>query len=119
MTINERIIQAVTPVVPVCVPDFYDPNQNDAAEEFCVFSYSEEADFFADNRPLILRYEIVLQWAMPLKKNALTSKENLQKALLDAGFTIIDVVNVSDDVFQAYEFSLQYTEWLNGQEVQP
>ena len=119
MTINERIIQAVTPVVPACVPDFYNPNQNDAAKEFCVFSYSEEPDFFADNRPLQLRYDIVLQWAMSLKKNALASKVNLQKALLDAGFTIIDVVNVSDDVFQAYEFLLQYTEWLNGQEVQP
>ena len=119
MTINERIIQTVTPVIPVCVPDFYDPNQAEAAEALCVSGYTEEFDFFADNQPLQLRYDIVLQWAMPLKKNALASKENLQKALLDAGFTIVNVVNVSDDVFQAYEFSLQYTEWLNGQEVQP
>lgn len=118
MTINERIIQAVNSVVPVCEPDFYDPNQNDAADEFCIFSYSEEPDFFADNKPMLLRYDIVLQWVMPLKKNALIKKARLQKSLLDAGLTIVDAVNVSDDIFQAYEFSLQYVEWLNEKEAQ-
>ena len=53
MTINERIIQAVTPVVSVCVPDLYDPNQENAADEFCVFSYTATPNFFADNKTQI------------------------------------------------------------------
>ena len=112
MTINERIIQAVTPVVSVCVPDLYDPNQENAADEFCVFSYTETPDFFADNTPQICRYTISLVWAMPIKRQSMRKKKDLTAALLSAGFDVLGVYNVSDEDFQQYEFELEYTDFL-------
>lgn len=112
MTINERIIAAVSPVVAVCVPDLYDPNQNEAVDEFCVFSYSEEDVFFADNKPMIRRYSISLVWAMPLKRESLSTKANLTAAIKKAGFDVQGVYNVSTEEFQMYEFDLLYTEFL-------
>lgn len=112
MTINERIIQAVTPVVSVCVPDLYDPNQDNAADEFCVFSYTETPDFFADNTLLINRYSISIVWAMPLKRQSMQKKKDLTDALMSAGFDVLGVYNVSDEDFQQYEFELEYTDFL-------
>ena len=40
MIINETIIQAVTPIVPVCVPDDYEGEE----QEYCTFNYNARGD---------------------------------------------------------------------------
>lgn len=115
MTMNERIIQAVKPVVPVCVPDLYDPNQNEAAEEFCVFSYDAEWTFYADNSPMYTEYSGSLNWALPLKKASLVKKANLQRTLERAGFDLQGIYNTSTEEFQMYEFQWSYTDFFGGE----
>ena len=56
MSINETIIQAVTPIVPVCVPDVYRPDAGEtAAETYCTFTYTESPALFGDEEPEALR----------------------------------------------------------------
>ena len=112
MTIKGGSNRAVTEVVLVWVGDLYDPNQEDAADEFCVFSYTETPDFFTDNTPQICRYTISLVWAMPIKRQSMRKKKDLTDALLSAGFDVLGVYNVSDEDFQQYEFELEYTDFL-------
>ena len=114
MTINEKIIQTVTPIVSVCVPDLYDPNQDEAADEFCVFAYTETPDFFTDNIAQLNRYSISLVWAMPIKRSSMQKKKQLTDALTSAGFDLIAVYNTSDEDFQKYEFELEFAEFLGS-----
>lgn len=116
MTINERIISAVTPVVSVCVPDFYDPDADGAEDEFCVFSYAEVPDFYCDNHPLLMRYEISVTLVLPIKRPSLAKKNALSQAFAAAGFEVQDVSNTSTTEFQMYEFTLEFTEVLGGLE---
>lgn len=108
MTINERIIQAVTPVVPVCVPDRYDPNQGEASATYCTFNYTEIPDSFGDDAPEDIRYLIQLHFHAPLdaasgaSNNTMAVRKALRQAVFAAGFTYPTVQNASDDSGQHY-----------------
>lgn len=114
MTINERIIRAAQTVVPVCVPDLYDPDKGDAVDEFCVFSYTSSPDFFCDNVPTLMRYSISVVLVLPLKRPSLTQRNGLQRAFFEAGFEVQDVTNISTEDYQEYEFALEYAEVLES-----
>lgn len=112
MTINEVMIQAVTPIVPVCVPDEYAPAVGEeAAEIYCVFDYTETPDSFGDDRPQAVRYVGMLHLYLPSGENPLKLKRQLREALLDAGFAVGDTTNASDADGQHYAMDF---EWADG-----
>lgn len=112
MSINARIIEAVTPVVSVCVPEPYDPNSGEAASEYCTFEYTEMPDSFGDDGPEVIRYLIRMNYFAPLStvngasNNTMARRKALRQAIHDAGFTYPSVENATDDEYQhfVYEF---------------
>lgn len=112
MSINERIIQAVTSVVLVCVPEPYEPNSGEAASEYCTFAYSETPDSFGDDGPEVIRYLIRVIYHAPLRgssgetNNTMAIRKALRQAIFAAGFTYPSVDNLTDEVGQrfVYEF---------------
>ena len=88
MSINETIIQAVTPIVPVCVPDVYRPDAGESpAEVYCVFNYTE--------------------LYLPLGQTPLRLKRQLRRAMLNAGLAVGDYTNASDLEGQHYVLECQ------------
>lgn len=98
MTINERIKAAVEPIVPVCVPDFYDG----AGEEYCVFNYTEIPDGHGDNGPSVIRYLIQVHYYLPVGQSPMKKKRQLCRALLAEDFTYPTVENATDEASQHY-----------------
>lgn len=98
MTINERIREAVLPIVPVCVPDLYDGE----AQEYCTFNYTEIPDGHGDNRPHAIRYLVQLHYFLPPGETPLQKKRELCRALLEADMTYPTVENASDELSQHY-----------------
>lgn len=102
-SINERIKAAIEPIVPICVPDFYDG----AAKEYCTFNYNERGVGYGDGRPEAIRYFVQLHYYLPLGKSAMRAKRELCRAILDAGFSWPEVVNASDDKDQHYAIEFE------------
>lgn len=113
MSINEKIIAAVSPVVLTCVPEPYDPDSGEAASEYCTFSYSEEPDGFGDDAPEVIRYLIRVVYHAPLHRssgetnNTLATRKALRQAIFAAGFTYPSVENLTDDVGQRFAFEFE------------
>lgn len=102
-TINERIIAAVAPVVPVCVPGVYAPDAGEAAEAvYCTFNYTEHPAQFGDDGPGVLRYQCQVHFFAPrlmaagVSGNTLATRKALRRALFAAGFTYPSVTDASD-----------------------
>ena len=103
MSINETIIQAVTPIVPVCVPDAYRPDAGETpAEVYCVFNYTERGTVFGD-----VLYLIQLHLYLPLGQTPIRLKRQLRRAMLDAGLAVGDYTNASDLESQHYVLECQ------------
>ena len=116
MSINETIIQAVTPIVPVCVPDAYRPDAGETpAEVYCVFNYTERGtvfgdespDVFGDDEPQAILYLIQLHLYLPLGQTPIRLKRQLRRAMLDAGLAVGDYTNASDLESQHYVLECQ------------
>lgn len=108
MSINETIIKAVTPIVPVCVPDVYRPDAGETpAEVYCVFNYTESPDVFGDDEPQAIHYLIQLHLYLPLGQTPLRLKRQLRRAILDAGLAVGDYTNASDLESQHYVLECQ------------
>ena len=83
MSINETIIKAVAPIVPVCVPDVYRPDAGETpAEVYCVFNYTESPDVFGDDEPQAIRYLIHLYLYFLLGHTSILLKRQLRRAML-------------------------------------
>ena len=108
MSINETINKAVTPIVPVCVPDAYRPDAGETpAEVYCVFNYTESPDVFGDDEPQAIRYLIQLHLYLPLGQTPIRLKRQLRRAMLDAGLAVGDYTNASDLKGQHYVLECQ------------
>ena len=113
MSINERIIAAVTPVVLTCVPEPYDPDIGEAASEYCTFTYSESPDSFGDDAPEVIRYLISVIYHAPLRRssgesnNTLATRKALRQAIFAAGFTYPNVEPLTDEVGQRFAFEFE------------
>lgn len=115
MNVNEVIIQAVTPIVPVCVPDIYRPDAGEKpAEVYCVFNYTESPDVFGDDEPQAIRYLIQLHLYLPLRQTPIRMKRQLRRAMLDAGFIVGDFINASDEEAQHYALECRWMDWEVG-----
>lgn len=106
MSLNERIISTVTPVVPICVPDFYDGD----SPEYCTFHYFERPDEFADDIPSSIRYSVQLHFFTPIGNNPEQRKKDLKKTLFRNGFSYPSITNASDDQYQHYVLECEYVE---------
>ena len=108
MSINETIIQAVTPIVPVCVPDVYRPDAGETpAEVYCVFNYTETSTLFGDDEPQAILYLVQLHLYLPLGRTPIQIKRQLRRAMLDAGMIVGDFTNASDLEGQHYLLECQ------------
>lgn len=109
MDINEAIIKAVTPIVPVCVPDVYRPDAGTApAETYCVFNYTEMPDDFGDDVPGCIRYLTQLHLYLPSGVSPIQLKRQLRRAVLDMGCTVGDFTNLTDLDGQHYVLEFEY-----------
>ena len=104
MTVNQAIIDAVTPIVSKVVPD----NYNGEEKEYCVFNYTEYPDLYGDDGPTMIRYSVMLHYFLPLGENPIITKKRIQNALHDAGFTYPSVTNATDNEYQHYVFECEY-----------
>lgn len=111
MSVNSIICTAITPIVPVCVPDVYRPLPNETpAAEYCTFNYSEIPDAFGDESPEAIRYLVQLHYFLPIGANSIAKKKQLKNALLNAGFTYPSVTNASDADGQHYALECEYAD---------
>lgn len=111
MNVNEAIIRAVTPIVPVCVPDLYRPDAGEEpAEVYCTFNYTERGALFGDDRPQAVLYSIQLHLHLPTGRSPISLKRGIRGALLDAGFAVGDVTNATDTDAQHYVFECEWIE---------
>lgn len=103
MTLNESIIAAVTPVIPVCVPDIY----RGEAEEYCTFNYSELPEGFGDDMPTLSRCAVQLHYYCPEGRDSQKARRALKLAILEADFTAPEITNASDKDGQHFVFEFE------------
>lgn len=112
-TINQRIIQAVTPVVLTCVPGTYHPDVGEEATTYCTFNYTEMPDDFGDDAPGAMRYLVQVHLYAPWKTAAgvsndtMATRKSLRQALFAAGFTYPSVEDASDKEYQHFVFECE------------
>ena len=105
---EERIVEAVTPIVAVCEPDFYIPESGEEVEEeYCTYAVSAEPMAFGDNAPRCVRAIVTLHWYLPLGVRPNAKRLALCRALRAAGFTYPVVQNATDSVGQHWVFECE------------
>lgn len=108
MSINKTIISAVTPIVPVCVPDLYQPGEGEhAAEVYCTFNYNAIPDNFGDDEPEHERVLIQVHLYAPLGFDTVKRRMKIKKALAAAGMTWPAYTNASDKDGQHHVFECE------------
>lgn len=101
MNIDERIREAVLPIVPICEPDFYEGGE----QTYCTFNMTQLPTAHADDRPRAVRYLIQLHLFAPggpKRPSMRQTRWELCRAVLAAGFTYPSVTNASERQFQHY-----------------
>lgn len=97
MTVNEKIIQALSPFGLKVTPDFY----GDGAEEYFTFNYADDrASDFGDNEPIHVVAYMQIHYFCPVKKDYLKLKKEVRKALMNAGFSypvVTDATSAGDE----------------------
>lgn len=93
MTLNQRIIQALTPLGLPVVPDV-----DTLRRERCfVFYYDEAPTLFCDNVPWLFTFQIQVHLFLPLGENGLELVERAAQALTASGLSCPDVVDATDE----------------------
>lgn len=91
MTVNEKIIQALTPFNTPIRSDFFSGDD----EEYFTFNYADRrAAKHGDNRALYVVAYMQIHWFLPRVKDYLADRERICRALEDAGFTYPDVTEM-------------------------
>lgn len=106
MTIEDRIITALLPIVPNIMPNEYTGD----SLEYIEFNY-DEYHLYANGTKAETRALIQVHYYLPKKKNPLSTKEQIAKALKTAGFSYPSIVNASDNTSQHYTFECEGVEW--------
>lgn len=109
MTLNEQIIAAVTPVVPVCVPDLLVTEAGETPpEEYCTFRFDLISDALGDNRAHAMRALVQVHYLAPFRANTAATRRKLWAALAEVeDFTAPDITNASDQTGQHYVFEFE------------
>jgi len=106
LTVNQMIINAVTPTISVCVPNIYEGT----ATTYSVFSINELPTMYGDDVAVAMRYLCTLNVYMPQKTNYLATKKTLCRALQNVGFTYPQVTNLTDSDGTRLLFEFEYTD---------
>lgn len=104
MSINETIIKAVTPIVPVCVPDLLVTEAGETPpEEYCTFNYTELPDGLGDNCAVLTRALVQVHYYAPLRKSTIKTRHALRDAIAAVdNFTLPSIENATDETGQHY-----------------
>ena len=99
MSINETIIKAVTPIVPVCVPDAYRPDAGETpAEVYYTFNYTELPEGLGDNAAHLTRALVQVHYYAPLRKSTIKTRHALRDAIAAVdNFTLPSIENATDE----------------------
>lgn len=118
MTLNERIIAVVTPIVPVCVPDLLVTEAGETPpEEYCTFNFPLEPEALADDAAHLQRALVQVHYLAPLKANTVATRRALWRALAAVeDFTAPDITNATDQTGQHYVFEFDAVgRWLGDE----
>ena len=77
MSLEERIRETVTPIVPEFAANVYTGD----ADSYCVFNATEMPDSFGNNRPHAIRYLVQLHWYFLLRTDPRTTKRALRASI--------------------------------------
>lgn len=112
-TLDDLILDAVTPVVKPCVQDLY----TGEAVEYCTFNYNELAAAFGDNRAHAMRALVQLHYFAPLKTNTVPTRRALWAAIAAAeDFSPALIENATDHTGQHYVFEFDAVgRWLGDE----
>lgn len=103
-TLDDLILDAVTPIVKPCVPNLY----TGEAAEYCTYNYDELSAGFGDNRAHAMRALVQVHYLSPLRANTAATRRRLWAALADVdAFTAPDITNASDQTGQHYVFEFE------------
>ena len=104
MTLNERIIAVVTPIVPVCVPDLLVTEANETPpERYCTFNYTELPDGLGDNCAALTRALVQVHYFAPLRESTIKTRHALRDAIAAVDdFTLPSIENATDETGQHY-----------------
>lgn len=104
MTLNERIIAVVTPIVPVCVPDLLVTEAGETPpEEYCTFNYSEMPEGIGDNAAHLTRALVQIHYFAPLRESTIKRRHALRAAIAAVdNFTLPSIENATDETGQHY-----------------
>ena len=104
MTLNEKIIAAVSPVVPVCVPDILVTEAGETPpERYCTFNYTELPEGIGDNAACLTRALVQVHYFAPLKASTLAVWHALRDAIAAVDdFTLPGIENATDATGQHY-----------------
>lgn len=111
-TLDDLILDAVTPVVKPCVPHLY----TGEAIEYCTFNYTVIADALGDNRANAMRALVQVHYLAPLKANTAATRRALWQALAAVeDFTAPDITNATDPTGQHYVYEFEAVGcWMGG-----
>ncbi len=115
MTLNEKIIAVVTPIVPVCVPDLLVAEAGETPpEEYCTFDFPLYADALGDDAAHLQRALVQVHYLAPLRANTVAARRALWLALAAVDeFTAPDIENATDQTGQHYVFEFEAIgQWL-------
>lgn len=92
MTVNEKIIAALTGFGIPVTPDFFGGD----ASEYFTFNYADDrAGDFGDDCPINVIAYMQIHYFCEMKKDYLLMKKKIRKALFDAGFSYPEVTDAT------------------------
>ena len=103
MSMEKRIRDAVTPIVPECVAIAYTGSE----PVYCIYNMTEVPDGFGDNRARAIRYLVQLHLFLPFRQDPSPLKIGLRRAIVGARFTTPAITNASDGEGQHYVFEFE------------
>lgn len=103
MSIDERIVRAVSPIVPEIYPDSYEGS----ALTYCTYNYAELGRSFAADSPGRIAYLCQLHLLLQSGAPCAELKFKLCRAISKAGFTYPDIQNASSSRQQHYVFEFE------------
>lgn len=108
MTLEEKLVAAVVPIVPICRPHYYRRSSDEKMpEEFCSYSFDRLPTLFSSGRPGKLRKSFLLNYCCPINVNPAEKIIALANAIVDAGFTYPTVTDASDEDYGNYAFEFE------------
>ena len=111
MSINERIIRALSPLGLSVTPDTHRPEQGDL---YITFGYSVRGENHGDNVPQVEVSDVMIHLWANRGENVLQQRRMIRLLMSQAGFTWPDETDAGDEDGQHYVYECQIAEWIGG-----